>query len=240
MITAILLAGGIGKRVGDPTPKQFLEIKGKPIIAYALDYFQNNQYVDRIAVVCLHTWEERLSEIKEKYNYTKLTHVIPGGKNGMESTYNGLRGIADVMHEDDMVIIHDAVRPLISEDIVDDCIYICKKHGNACSSVAMQETIVRTNDGISGNVNIDRSDVMRVQTPQAYRYGDILSKYEQAYKQGITDSVYANTLYMEMGGRIFFSRGSVYNLKVTMLEDLDYIRLMLEFNDIHKKKIPPA
>ena len=148
----------------------------------------------------------------------------------MESIAKGIRGISDYMGDDDIVIIHDGVRPLISEDIITDCIAVCREHGNGCASIRMQETIVRTEDGKSGNVNIDRSDVMRVQTPQAYRYADALGMYDEAERRGIRDSIYANTLLLELGGTVYFAKGSTFNLKITTAEDIDHFEAILALN----------
>ena len=153
----------------------------------------------------------------------------------MASTYNGLKCVKNFAKDGDIVVIHDSVRPIITLDVISDCIKVCSENGNGCASIPMQETIVRTEDHKSGDINIDRSNIMRVQTPQAYRLGTISEVYEKAYSEGIKDSVYANTLLLQMGGTIFFSKGSVYNLKVTTPEDLDILRAIIEIQ--HKNEL---
>lgn len=226
MNTALILAGGIGQRVGGEIPKQFLKIKDIPVMAYTLNAFQNNPDIDSIAVVCVDGWSDEVLSYKERFGISKLDRVIPGGKNSMQSISNGVFGLD--LADDDIVIVHDAVRPLITQDIISDCISRCREYGNGCASIQLQETIVRTKDRISGNVNIDRSEVMRVQTPQAYRYGDIRDLYSRARDAGITDSVYVNTLMMELGGTIYFSKGSTFNIKITTPEDLSLFEIFLD------------
>lgn len=229
MNTALILAGGIGQRVGKDIPKQFLEVNGTPIIVYTLSVFQNHNDIDQIAVVCVKGWEDEIRKYIDVYKLNKIVRIIPGGSTSMESIMNGVFGISDIVSPEDNIIIHDSVRPLIDKHTVSDCISVCNEHGNGCASIPMQETIVKTEDRISGNINIDRSNIMRVQTPQAYRY-DLLKKlYEEAKRQGITDSVYTNTLMLELGYTIFFSKGSPLNLKITTADDIDLFDVILKY-----------
>ena len=232
MITALLLAGGIGSRVGDIIPKQFICINDVPIIVYTMYAFQQNSNIDNIAVVCLEGWESKLKEYAEKFKITKLKTIIKGGKNSQESISNGILGLRNISKPDDIVVIHDSVRPVINKELIDDCIYICKQYGNGCASIPLQETIVRTEDKIGGNINIDRSKIMRVQTPQAYRYELVQDIYETAIKNKIENSVYTNTLAIELGHTIYFSKGSIFNVKVTTPEDLELMRMFLELRKI--------
>lgn len=227
MNTAVLLAGGVGQRVGMDIPKQFLKVHEIPIMVYTLSVFQNHPDIDRICVVCVDGWKDEVESYKHRYGITKIHKIVPGGKTSMESIANGVHSVAEDASEDDIVIIHDSVRPLITEEIITDCIAKCKQYGNGCASIPLQETIVRTEDRICGNVNIDRSSIMRVQTPQAYKVLDLNNVYLEAEKQNITDSVYANTLVMELGGTIYFSEGSIFNIKITTREDLELFELML-------------
>lgn len=229
MTIAIILAGGTGQRVGVDIPKQFLEVDGKPIIVYTLSAFQNHTEIDKIVVVCVKDWEDEVLHYKEAYGLSKISKIIAGGNNSMESIRNGVFGIEDICDSDDIAIIHDAVRPLISHEVISDCIRVCKENGNGCASIPLQETIVRTEDQISGNINIDRSKIMRVQTPQAYRYDTLLDLYKRATEIGITESIYANTLLLELGGSVFFSKGSYINMKITTSDDIGLFRTLLKY-----------
>ena len=229
MNTAIILAGGVGKRIGNDIPKQFLEVDGEPILAYTIQAFQDHEMIDRIVVVCVSGWEDKVRDIKERYGLSKICCIKPGGKNSMESISNGIFGIESTSSPDDIVIIHDSVRPLVDEETITDCIEVCKKYGNGCASVPIQETIVKTEDHISSNVNIDRSDIMRVQTPQAYRYDIVNKLYKDAYEMGIRDSTYTNTLMMQLGHPIYLSKGSVVNIKITVIDDINLFNILLNY-----------
>lgn len=229
MNTAIILAGGVGSRIGVEVPKQFLEVDGEPILAYTIQAFQDHDDIDRIVVVCISGWEDKVRDIKERYGLSKICCIKPGGKNSMESISNGIFGIESVSSPDDIVIIHDSVRPLINGEIISDCIAVCKEHGNGCAAIPIQETIVRTDDHISGIADIDRSGVMRVQTPQAYRYGQVNKLYRDAYAMGINDSIYTNTLMMQLGHPIYFSKGSPINIKITVIDDINLFNILLNY-----------
>lgn len=220
MNIAIIIAGGIGSRLQRDIPKQFLEIEGKPIIIYTLSTFQESPEIDKILVVCVKGWENRLKEYADHFGISKLEWIIEGGENGQGSARNGIFFLEDKCDPQDIILIHDAVRPLITPDIISDCVAICKEKGNASSSIPLQETIVRTKDGISGNQTIDRSEIMRVQTPQAYKYIDILKGHKDALKAGITNAIYANTMMVDLGHTIYFSKGSPVNIKITTEDDL--------------------
>ena len=236
MNTAIILAGGTGQRVGGDIPKQFLTVDDIPILAYTLSVFQNNQDIDQIVVVCVKDWENEVFRYRDEYGISKLVRVIPGGTNSMGSISNGVMGIADLMGDNDIAVIHDSVRPLITSEIISDCIRVADINGNGCASIPMQETIVKTDDRISGKINIDRSNIMRVQTPQAYRYGLLKGLYTKAAEKGITDSVYTNTLMLELGGTIYFSKGSTINIKITTPDDLKLFKSLLDHYDVSVKK----
>lgn len=236
MNTAIILAGGTGQRVGGDIPKQFLTVDDVPILAYTLSAFQNNHDINQIVVVCVKDWENEVLRYRDEYGISKLIRVIPGGSNSMGSISNGVMGISDIMDDDDIAIIHDSVRPLITSEIISDCIRVAEINGNGCASIPMQETIVKTENRICGNINIDRSNIMRVQTPQAYRYGLLKGLYIRASEMGITDSVYTNTLMLELGGTVYFSKGSTINIKITTPDDLKLFKSLLDHYVVSVKK----
>ena len=130
--------------------------------------------------------------------------------------------------EEDIVIVHDAIRPFLTPEVIRDAILVCERTGSGLSAVRCQETIVRTEDGVSGDENIGRREIMRVQTPQAYRYGKALWAYEEARKRGITGEVYINTLMLRLGERVYFSRGTEKNVKITTVDDLDVLKALLK------------
>lgn len=229
MIDVIILAGGVGSRLKSAVPKQFIEIDGCPIIVYTIKNFQDNPNVDQIIVVCLGNWIEHTKSIVKKYGLDKVTDVIPGGMTGHISTKNGVYCLKNRLSEEDYVIIHDAARPIVSQEVINDLIETAKKNGNACSAVSCYETVVLTENRFSGKEQIDRNRVMRVQTPQCYNYGLIKNLYEKAEADKREDFVYANILAMEYGVEIFFSKGTNNNIKITTKEDIALFRALLYY-----------
>lgn len=226
MNVALLLAGGSGLRTEQDIPKQFFNVYEKPIIIYTLEAFQKHPDVDAIAVSCLDGWQEILRAYARDAGITKLQKIVRGGENGQASARNALMELKTVCAEDDIVIIHDAIRPMISADIISDCIVKCRQYGSGLSAMRCQETIVRTKDGIKGNQGISRSDIMRVQTPQAYLYKNVMAAHEEALERGITNAVYTNTLMLELGETLYFSKGSAKNIKITTMEDVEIFKAL--------------
>lgn len=226
MNIALILAGGSGKRTEQDIPKQFMNVYDKPIIIYTLEAFQKHPDIDGIIVSCLEGWEEILKAYSREYRINKLKWVVTGGGNGQASARKALFELKDVCKEDDIVVIHDGVRPMLSGEIISDCIATCRRFGNGLSAIRCQETIVGTEDGESGKVNVHRDNIMRVMTPQAYRYGKALWAHTEALRRGIMDSVYTNTLMLDLGETVFFSRGSAKNIKVTTMEDVEILKAL--------------
>lgn len=226
MNVALILAGGSGSRTEQSIPKQFISIDEKPIIIYTLEAFQMHPEVDAIIVSCINGWHDVLKGYATAAGITKLRWVVDGGDNGQSSTRNALLTLEHVCCSEDIVIIHDAVRPMISQEIITDCIAKAKEFGSGLSAIRCQETIMRTEDGETGHIGIDRNDIMRVQTPQAYRYGRVLWAHKEALKRGITNSVYTNTLMLDLGEELHFSFGSNKNIKITTLEDIDIFKAL--------------
>jgi 2-C-methyl-D-erythritol 4-phosphate cytidylyltransferase len=228
MNIAVILAGGSGKRTMQDIPKQFMNVNDKPIIIYTLEAFEKHPNIDAIIVSCLEGWDDILKAYAN--HIKKLKRIVPGGENVQESIRNALYELKDQCRYEDIVLIHDAVRPMVSQEIISDCIVKCKEVGSGLAAVRCQETIVRTKDSIKGNQGIDRSEIMRVQTPQAYYFGKALWAHEEAERRNITDEVYMNTLMLSLGETVYFSAGSNKNIKITTAEDVDI------FNALYKTK----
>lgn len=226
MNVALILAGGSGTRTEQSVPKQFLSIYDKPIIIYTLEAFERHPEIDAIIVSCIKGWKEVLAGYARAYGITKLKWIVDGGENGQASARNALLELEKECKEEDIVIIHDAVRPMISGEIISDAIHKAMLYGSGLSAVRCQETIMRTDNGETGRDGIDRNDIMRVQTPQAYTFGKALWAHKEALKRGITNAVYTNTLMLELGEELHFSYGSNKNIKITTLEDIDMFKAM--------------
>lgn len=182
MNVALILAGGSGTRTEQSVPKQFISIYEKPIIIYTLEAFQNHAQVDGIIVSCIDGWHDVLKGYAAAASITKLRWIVGGGDNGQSSARNALLTLEDTCKEEDIVIIHDAVRPMISQEIITDCIKKAEEFGSGLSAIRCQETIMRTENGEDGHIGIDRDDIMRVQTPQAYKFGRVLWAHKEAVK----------------------------------------------------------
>lgn len=227
MNIAVILAGGHGNRTGQDVPKQFMNVYEKPLIIYTLENFERHPEIDAIEVVCLDGWHEVLRAYAKQYHITKLKWIVSGGENGQESTRIGIQSLKPYCGDDDVVLIHDAIRPFLQPEIITDAIVKCRQKGSGLSAVRCQETIVRTVDGVEGGESIDREEVMRVQTPQAYRFEKAVWACEEAERRKITDEVYINTLMLHLGEKVYFSLGSEKNIKITTVDDLELFKALL-------------
>lgn len=228
MNIALIIAGGVGARMLSAIPKQFITVNDKPIIIYTLEAFQKHPAIDVIAVVCIDGWEIILQNYAKEYSITKLKHIAPSGKVGQESIKNGLDELAKFYGRDDVVLIHDAIRPMVSEDIISDCIKVTKEKGNAIVCIPCQEAMLETTDGASATSSYPRDNLKRTQTPQGFRLGDILDTHAKAKEMGITNSIASCTLLVETGQTVYFSKGSEKNIKLTTSEDLAIFRALLQ------------
>lgn len=224
MNVALILAGGCGSRTEQDIPKQFMNVDDKPLIIYTLENFEHHPIIDAIAVVCLEGWHEVLKAYARQYGITKLKWVVSGGNDGQESTMKGIEALEAVCGPEDVVMVHDSIRPYLPAEIITDAVETCQRKGSGLSAIRCQETIVRSEDAISGHEGIARQEIMRVQTPQAYKYGKALWAYREAQKRGITGEVYINTLMLRLGERVFFSKGTDKNVKVTTIDDLEMFK----------------
>lgn len=226
---ALIIAGGSGNRMGQDIPKQFMHVDGCPIIIHTLKAFQDHPGIDGIAVVCLEGWETVLQSYANQFSVTKLKWIFPGGKTGMESIHNGIYGLKDAGCDDeDLVLIHDAVRPLLPQDIISSNIAVCKKYGYAITGIKCREAILESEDGFTTTTSIPRDRLIRTQTPQTFRLGNIIMAHEEAKEKGIKDSVASCTLMAELGGReMHIVPGSEKNIKVTTVEDLEMIKALM-------------
>lgn len=226
MNIALVLAGGNGNRTMQDIPKQFMCVYEKPIIVYTLEVMERHPDIDGIIVSCLEGWQDILRSYAKEAGISKLKWVVAGGRNGQSSTKHALDKLSDICKADDLIIIHDAVRPNISPDIISNAVAVCKKYGSAVAAVRCAETVIRTNDRKKGNVNIDRDSIMRIQTPHVFPYGKLVWAHEQAAKLGITNAVTASALLIDLGETIYFSMGSEKNLKITTVDDLEIFKAL--------------
>jgi 2-C-methyl-D-erythritol 4-phosphate cytidylyltransferase len=223
----LLIAGGSGNRMHQNIPKQFLTVNEKPVIVYTLEAFQNHPEIDAIAVVCIEGWENVLRAYALQFNITKLRYVVSGGKNGQDSIRNGVYELEKHFNKDDIVLIHDAIRPMVSAEIISDCIVKTKQFGNAIAVIPCAEAMLQTEDGIVSTGSYPRDNLKRTQTPQGFHIGQICDLHRRALEKGITNSTASCTLMIEMGEQVHFSAGSEKNIKLTTVEDIDIFKALL-------------
>lgn len=227
-IVALLIAGGSGQRMGQDIPKQFLTINERPVIVYTLEAFQKHPSIDAIAVVCKEGWEHVLEAYAKQFNITKLKYIVEGGENGQDSIRNGVYKLEKHFDKDDIVLIHDGIRPMVSEEIISDCIRVTKEKGCAITVIPCAEAMLETDDGESSIGSYPRDRLKRTQTPQGFKIGDICDLHRRALKAGITNSVASCTLKIEMGEQVYFSAGSEKNIKLTTVDDIDIFKALLK------------
>lgn len=224
---ALIIAGGTGARMHQDIPKQFMNVNDKPIIIYTLEAFQNHPEIDAICVVCLEGWQGFLNAYAKQFNITKLKMVVNGGKNGQSSIYNGISAIAEKYASEDIILVHDAIRPLLSADIISDNIATCKRCGNAITVIPCMEAMLKSDDQLSSDDSILRDSLFRAQTPQTISVGDAMQLHKEAREHGITDSVATCTLLIELGRKTYFAKGSELNIKITKSDDIVLFKALL-------------
>lgn len=219
----IIIAGGVGSRLGAPVPKQFVEVLGKPVIAYTMEHFQNHPEIDAIELVCVDGFQEHIKGIAERYGITKVFKVVKGGSEYERSIMNGVDGLNGIAKPDDVVMIHWAASPFLSEEIITDNIRVCKEKGNAISA-SYSYLLYGTNDGDCAKEAINRDTFMTLSAPQSFLYKEITDIYRQVEEKKMFDYVeehHTPAFMAELGIPIYFSKGSHTNIKITEKEDID-------------------
>lgn len=227
MNIAIILAGGSGQRMNQDIPKQFLNVNDKPVIIYTMEAFQRHPDIDAIGVVCLDGWHDILKAYAKQYKISKLEWVVVGGNVGQASIRNGVFEAEKRYSPDDIVLIHDAIRPLVSQEIISDCVVKCKKYGSAIAAVPCNTAVLHIDGNSSSEQIIPRNQLAMTQTPQAFRVGCIADAHRKALELGITNSVASCTLMIELGKRVYFSVGAETNIKLTTQNDLKIFKALL-------------
>lgn len=227
MNICLLIAGGSGNRMHQDIPKQFITVNERPVIVYTLEAFEKHPEIDAIGVVCIEGWEQVLWAYAKQFNITKLRHVMPGGMNGQNSICNGIMELEKHYDPDDIVLVHDAIRPMVSAEIISDNIRVAMEYGNAITVIPCAEAMMQTENGLVSVGSYPRDRLKRTQTPQAFHIGPFCDLHRRALKAGITNSVASCTLMIEMGEQVYFSSGSEKNIKLTTVEDIDIFKALL-------------
>ena len=226
---ALIIAGGVGARMHQDIPKQFIHVHDKPVIVYTLEQFQKHPNIDAIEVVCLNGWHDILRAYAKQFGISKLENIVSGGETGLQSIRKGLYDLQERYHDDDdIVLIHDAIRPMVSPDIISDNIRVCREKGNAITVIPCTSVMLKTMDSVTSNEQVPRDNLKITQTPQTFFLKDIIAAHKEAIEKGINDSIASCSLYVELGRELYLSLGEEKNIKLTTSEDIEIFTSLLE------------
>lgn len=237
MNIAVIFAGGIGQRMNTRTlPKQFLNIHSKPIIIHTLGHFERNDKIDAIVIACVEEWIVYLKKILGDYNIKKVKKIVPGGETGQLSIYNGLLAAEEIVlnesinNQKNVVLIHDGVRPLINQKLIDDCINSVEKYGSAITSVPVKETVLMVSDEKTNDIEYitDRSKTRLARAPQCFLLDEILKAQRHSIEKGRTNYVDSCSLMQDYGAKMHLIDGPIENIKVTTPDDFFAMRAYLD------------
>lgn len=233
MNTALILAAGTDARFEMDVPKQFVNVNNRPMVVYTLERFQEHPDIDEIVVVCLDGWQEMVRAYGKQFGITKLKAILPGGKNAQQSTYHGLEYMCKelCMKQGDVVAIHDAIRPMVSKELITKSIAKCIKSGMGVAAIHVMDAIMRSDDGKSGFENIDRNEIMKIQTPQAFDFQYIWDMHNRAIAEGKTGFWDNTGMLTSLGEKIYFSEGSDLNMKVNTTEGVAMFKALYKMQN---------
>lgn len=219
---ALILAGGTGERMHASVPKQFMEIDGESVLLHTMLAFQHHPLIHEIYIVCTPEWEDFVRGEAKSGGIDKLSSIIGAGKSSYASACNGIRYLAETIKEPDaIVLVHDAVRPLITGDIISRNIAVCLTHGNAITALPSYEAYLVTADGSTSDKVVPREGMMRAQTPHTFPLATLREMLREAEGQGIEESQSIFTLAGELGiAPLHIARGDLRNFKITEQSDI--------------------
>jgi 2-C-methyl-D-erythritol 4-phosphate cytidylyltransferase len=214
--SAIIVAGGVGKRFKSDVPKQFLSLEGKPVIIHTLEKFENSANIDAIVIVCVSSYIRKMDELLAKFNPRKIHTVVPGGETRQVSSYNGLKACPEGT---EYVLIHDAVRPFVEDKTITAVLKAAVGTGAATAAITINDTVVEEEGGVIKRI-LDRKALKRVQTPQAFNYEKILTAHEDAARKNKTNFTDDCGLIINSGSKASIVKGSELNVKITTVSDM--------------------
>lgn len=229
MNVAIILAGGSGSRMNNIVPKQYLCLKGVPVIVHTLQIFQQNPHIDKIIIVVGADWLEYVNTLCERYQLDKVSYVVKGGQSSHESLYNGIQCANEHFDSDDIIIVHESVRPFITNKVIDKGIRICQEKGNAITAITGNEALLYSEDGVQTFGGYDRDKMYQAQMPQFFKLKSLVEAFDEAGKKHIV-SQSLNTLMIELKRvPLFINEGLFQNIKLTKEDDLPFFEYLLEW-----------
>lgn len=226
MNIAVLLAGGVDPTFKMDIPKQFVNVYNRPIIVYTMEIFQKHPQVDAIMVACLKGWENMVAAYAKQFRIDKLKWVITGGVSGQETSKIAVDMLMQSCQKDDIIILHDAIRPMVTPEIISDSIRTCEKKGMGVAAVISMDNVMMTDDGMNGKTSISRYAFRRIQTPQTYRLGMLQEAHEKALQKNIRGENDTNNMISRLGIQTALSKGSDINLKINTVEDVEMFKAL--------------
>lgn len=234
MITAMILAGGVGSRVGADRPKQFVEIFGKPVVVYTIEIFHKNSNIDAIEVVCHKEWKEYLINMIEQYNLDKVKWVTDGGETFQDSVMNGINNLKDKIKSDDYVLIQYGAAPFTSDKIVNDVIRVMQDKGSAVTATPCYQLLGSNDENATSKTWVDRDKYIQIACPYGFKYSYLLDIYKRAEERGLLETIEPHTtsLMYALGDTLYQAYGDQTNIKITTREDLELFKRIIPLNNV--------
>ena len=234
MNIALIKAGGSGTRMGANIPKQFILVKGKPIIIYTLEAFEAHPNIDEIIVICLDGWQDVLQSYADKYRITKLKHIVTGGNTSLKSIQAGVKFLSSKYDHTATILIHDGNRPMVSEEIISDVLAQSNIYGSAVAAIpCTDEVMVSENNSMEAHSFLDHKVLFRIQTPDAYKLGTLIELFKHSTEEQLVSIGATNTLMLEQGECVHLAQGSEINIRLTKQEDILLFESLFEMKVDH-------
>lgn len=228
MVTAIVLAGGTGSRLGSDVPKQYLMAGDKPVIGYCLETFEKNKNIDHIIIVCAEKWRDFIKEWTDTLRIGKFCGFAAGGESRQHSIYHALlEAKRQELGEEDIVLIHDAARPWVDDTIIDQCISATLEADGAMPVITVKDTVYLSRDGGHIDGLLCRDELFAGQAPESFRFGPYFRVHEELSDEELSAIRGSSEIAYRSGMDIRLVTGSEGNYKITTLEDLDKFRLQI-------------
>lgn len=232
MNIALIFAGGAGIRMKNTgRPKQFLELYGKPIIIYTMEIFQNHPEIDKIVVPCIHGWEDYLQTMVDKYHITKVDKILSGGKDTQESKMLALEYMKEICQDKDIVLLHDAVRPIITGQLISDVLDSVRRYGSAITAAPFLETCIVSQDKEQIDTAIPRNTLFIAKAPQAFYFQDVYEAHKKGTSMPYAITIDTCSLMTELGEKLHIVPCENDNIKITTPDDYFIFKALIDLKE---------
>lgn len=232
MSIGVIFAGGVGTRMKTSgTPKQFLEVNGKPIIIHTLEVFQHHPGVSAMVVPCVEGWHDHLRQLLDLYRITKVEQIVSGGRDTQESKMSAFKYLAPRFDPDELVILHDAVRPLVTAKMITDNLAVARRHGNAVSFVPFRETGILSDDRQVSKETVPRESLLVAAAPQTFRLRDAIDAHQKGAAMDPGIAIDTCSLMTALGKTIHLVECQTANIKITTPEDFYHFKAILSLRE---------